>query len=359
ALGTHLAKVMELQSDGTTMLVRAGVGWKSDVVGIAKVRAGERTAEHYALQTVEPVVSPNIATESRFDYPDFIRDNGVQALATVIIMGSHSHQPYGVLQVDSREPRAFTHDDMQFLRDYANLLAAAVERLRIVAELRERADEKARLLQELQHRVKNNLQTVMTLVGRAMRRAKNPEVVSALRGVGDGIEALRLIHEKIYSLEGGGDRMCLGTYLAELVASMLNFHGKEVSAQIRLVTDIQRIEVAADTAVPFGLITSEFITNSLKYAFGGGAGTMGLKVENTGTGQVRITLWDDGQGLPAERSTGTGIRLIDGLARQAGATPTWSGDKGTCLVLTMPTPHSPPAPVPAMAKDAAFVPRLV
>ena len=37
-----------------------------------------------------------------------------------------------MLQVDSRTPRAFTDDDTQFLRGYANLLAAAVERLRIV-----------------------------------------------------------------------------------------------------------------------------------------------------------------------------------------------------------------------------------
>ncbi len=340
ALDTHLVKVMELQKDGTTLLVRAGVGWKPGVVGQARVGGRERTAERYALQTAEPVVSPNIETEDRFDYPPFIRDNGVQALATVIIVGPDGWPPYGVLQVDSREPRAFNDDDTQFLRNYANLLAAAVERLRIVAELRDRADEKERLLRELQHRVKNNLQTVMSLVGRAVRRARHPEAVSALRGIGDGVEALRLIHDKIYRTEGGMDRTCLGTYLAELAASLLAFHGKEVLARVRLVSDIERLEVTFDTAVPFGLIMSEFITNSLKYAFGGGPGLVGLRVEDAGAGQVRVTLWDDGRGLPAERSGGTGIGLIGGLARQVGATATWSGESGTCLVLSMPAPSA-------------------
>ena len=335
ALGTHLVKVMELQADGKTMLVRAGVGWKPGIVGEMRIGTGERTAERYALQTMEPVVSPDIGTEDRFEYAPFIRDNGVQALVTVMIVGPDSHPPYGVLQVDSREPRAFTDADTQFLRGYANLLAAAVERLRMLAELRRRAEENERLLQELQHRVKNNLQTAMTLIGRAVRRARHPEAVAALRGIGDGIEALRLVHESIYRAGTGADAMCLGTYLAELAASLLAFHGKDVQARIRLVSDTERVGTTADAAIPIGLITSEFITNSLKYAFDDGAGTIGLRVEDAGTGLVCVTLWDDGKGLPDARPGGTGISLIAGLARQVGATVSWSGSRGTRLELRL------------------------
>ena len=99
---------------------------------------------------------------------------------------------------------------------------------------------------------------------------------------------------------------------------------------------VERLEVASDTAVPFGLITSEFITNSLKHAFGDGPGVIGLRVEDAGAGQARVTLWDDGKGLPAERSGGTGVGLIGRLARQAGATVSWNGGRGTRLVLSMP-----------------------
>jgi len=41
ALGTDLAKVVELQADGETLLVRAGVGWKSGVVGVATELCGK------------------------------------------------------------------------------------------------------------------------------------------------------------------------------------------------------------------------------------------------------------------------------------------------------------------------------
>ena len=49
ALGTDLAKVMELQADGETLLVRAGVGWKPGVVGKATTKASDNTSEGHAL----------------------------------------------------------------------------------------------------------------------------------------------------------------------------------------------------------------------------------------------------------------------------------------------------------------------
>ncbi|MGI4813007.1 MAG: GAF domain-containing protein, partial [Janthinobacterium lividum] len=136
ALGTDLAKVMELQEDGLTLSVRAGVGWKPDVVGVVTLKTGSHTSEGHALATGEPVISPNIATETRFKYPAFLTDNGVKAVANVIIIGGKDRPPFGIIQIDSREPREFTENNLVFLKSYANLLAAAVDRLRVVDETR-------------------------------------------------------------------------------------------------------------------------------------------------------------------------------------------------------------------------------
>jgi signal transduction histidine kinase/CheY-like chemotaxis protein len=142
ALGTDLAKVVELQEDGQTLLVRAGVGWKPGVVGVATIKATDDTSEGLALKTGEPMISPDIATETRFKYPPFLTENGVRAVANVLIIGGKGKPPFGILQVDSRTPRQFTENDTAFLRSYANLLAATVDRLRVLAETR---DEEARL----------------------------------------------------------------------------------------------------------------------------------------------------------------------------------------------------------------------
>lgn len=142
SLGTDLARIMELQADGTSLLVRAGVGWKPGVVGEVTLKATDDSSEGYALKTGEPMISPDIAAESRFAYPPFLVENGVKAVANVVIIGGQGRPPFGLLQIDNRTPRRFSDTDIAFLRSYANLLAAAVERLRVLGKAR---DGEARL----------------------------------------------------------------------------------------------------------------------------------------------------------------------------------------------------------------------
>ena len=247
-LGSELAKVMELSPDGTELLVRAGVGWRPGVVGRAKLQTGRLSAAGHALLTGAPVISNHLAKEERFDLPGFLKEHGVQAMVNVIILGADGKPPYGILEVDSPSPRAFSDDDAAFLRGYANLLAAAVHRFGVVRELRTRADEKERLLHELQHRVKNNLQVITSLVNVQARRAKHPDAQRELRVIGDRIETLRLVHDRLHAT-GEVDRLDLGTYLGELAASLLRFH-RGGATNIRLISDVGLVTVSPEVAVP-------------------------------------------------------------------------------------------------------------
>ena len=156
ALGTDLAKVMELRENGDSLFVRAGVGWKPGVVGETTVKASDDTSEGHALKTGVPMISPNIAEETRFSYPSFLTENGVKAVANVPIIGAEGEAPFGILQIDSRKPRRFTDTDTAFLRTYANLIAATVERLRATEDLRDRearlrrSEERFRRISEIE-----------------------------------------------------------------------------------------------------------------------------------------------------------------------------------------------------------------
>jgi two-component sensor histidine kinase len=342
ALRTELAKLVEVQPDGRTLLLRAGVGWRPGIVGQARTQVEDNTPEGLALRTEAPVVSPDLADEDRFTVPAFVAEHGVRATICVPIIGPDSEPPYGVLQVDAREPRPFGEDEVAFLRTYANMLASTVSRLRAAAELRRRAEDNERLLRELQHRVKNNLQVMVGLVEVQARRAQAAPARTALRAVGRRIEALRLLHEKLH-LTAEVDRVELGDYLGQVAAGLLRFHEDE-AARIRLVLEVERgVVTTADAAAPLGLLVNEFVTNSLKHAFSGGPGTIGVRLEPIDAG-VRLELRDDGRGLPPRTAAGdhsgggAGLRMVGSLARQLGATPEWSagpGGRGTQLTLTV------------------------
>lgn len=182
-----LAKVMELSSDGQSLLVRAGVGWKKDIIGKATVAATEDTSEGRTLASEEPLISPDIDQESRFTYAKFLTDNGVRAVASVIIK-SHIKPPYGILQVDSRIPRQFTDDDTDFLRSYANLLACAVDRHKAEAAMRRsnaaleaRVNERTLDLTEANGRLEAEA-TERERVEDVLRQSQKMEAVGQLTG---------------------------------------------------------------------------------------------------------------------------------------------------------------------------------
>ena len=157
-LGVDRAMVLELLPPGDKLLIRAGVGWEPDVAGRATCGADRASPAGYALLTGEPVVSDDLANDERFRYPEVLRQHGIKSAVNVIIRGTDG--PFGVLEMDSQQSRRFTEDDVNLLQCYANLLAAAIDRLEIHRRLADAVHQREALLHELQHTVKNSLQLV-------------------------------------------------------------------------------------------------------------------------------------------------------------------------------------------------------
>jgi two-component sensor histidine kinase/PAS domain-containing protein len=116
--------------------VRAGIGWKPGIVGQLRLPLHALAPEATALRTTHPQVVQDMGADDEFRYPDFLIEHGVRAFANVLILRSDSNPPFGILEVDSRAPRQFPDTDIAFLRSYANLIGAAVERLRAMEGLR-------------------------------------------------------------------------------------------------------------------------------------------------------------------------------------------------------------------------------
>lgn len=304
ALNADLAKVLEVEEGGRSALVRAGVGWKPGIVGRERLHFSERSSETYALERQEPVVSRNIQDENRFEFADFLIDHGVVSLVNVPIF-LPGEKPYGLLQVDSRELRKFGDRDIQFLRTYATVLGPVIDRLHKMQSLQRAAETNQRLMQELQHRVKNHISIVVSLVRARARQTESDEARAELNAVAERIDTLRLVHEQLYR-NGATNQLPLRPFLSQLVQGLcpLHEHGAD---RIALEFDIADVDLAADGAVPLGLIANEFVTNSLKYAFGDNGGTISVSVKATDR-RLHLCLHDNGKrSLPHSPSSSSGL----------------------------------------------------
>lgn len=146
ALGTGRAKVLEIQDQGRSLFVRAGVGWDFAIVGHVHLPMSERSSETFAINEGKPVITQDTSKEERFEVSEFMKQAGVNALVNVPIRFPGG-KAYGLLQVDATEPRDFGHEDTEFLRTYATILGPVIDRLQKLSTLRA-AEERFRLVVE-------------------------------------------------------------------------------------------------------------------------------------------------------------------------------------------------------------------
>ncbi|MFO1534532.1 MAG: PAS domain-containing protein [Thermoplasmatota archaeon] len=152
ALNVEFCKILKLRPEGD-LLLRAGVGWRSGLVGTHTVPAGLESQAGYTLQSGGAVVVTDLAGETRFHVTPLLAEHGVASGMGVTIQGPE--RPYGVISVHTAQRRDFNEDDIHFLQAIAHLLAAAIERSHADRELRRHRDhleelvrERTRLLEE-------------------------------------------------------------------------------------------------------------------------------------------------------------------------------------------------------------------
>lgn len=204
--------------------------------------------------------------------------------------------------------------------------------------------EKERLLQEIHHQVKNNLQIVMSLLNSQVASLKDKVALSAIQDSQNRVQAMALIHQKLYQAEGVA-RIPMKSYIEELVDYLQESFADSRKVDFNLV--IGKIDLDLNMAVPLGLIINEAITNAFKYAFPGerfGAVHVGL-VQRSDT-SYELTVEDDGVGFPESfdpsQSRSLGITLINGFSAQLGADLRIEGAKGVKISLTFTDNKSSP-----------------
>ena len=136
-LGVDLSEVLEITPRGSALRLVAGVGWPDGQVRRALVPSGPDTHAGYTLRAQEPVVTHDIAEETRYAFPAPELDAGARAGITVAIAARDG--VWGVLGAHARAPHRFAPDEADFLRAVANVISSAVDRHRVEEGVRHRA----------------------------------------------------------------------------------------------------------------------------------------------------------------------------------------------------------------------------
>ena len=204
--------------------------------------------------------------------------------------------------------------------------------------LRHLLDEKEWLLKEIHHRVKNNLQTVISLLNSQSAYLDNDMALSAIKNSQHRIHSMSLIHQKLYNSENIST-INMPNYIKELIEYLKDSFS--LAQRIRFEVKITPLELDVVQAIPLGLILNEAITNSIKYAFPDDrTGMIYITLETTTENQYLLTISDNGIGTETDftetKANSFGMSLIKGLSDDLEAKFTMENNNGTILKIEFP-----------------------
>ncbi len=214
------------------------------------------------------------------------------------------------------------------------------------SELLEKLKEKDTLLKEVHHRVKNNLQTVCSLLNMQSRGTDDEQMKNLIKSSQNRVMAMAMVHEMLY-LRDDLTAIDYKPYVFKLTEYLVK-SVKGPDSKVKLVIDVPDIVLGIDTAIPLGLLINETITNSLKYGIKDDAeGEIHIELQKKDKDEYVLTIGDNGVGISESVDPKTtkslGLKLIHNLARQlkGSITRDWSREGTNYIVKFKDIGHDP------------------
>ncbi|AXH11286.1 7TM diverse intracellular signaling domain-containing protein [Halarcobacter bivalviorum] len=175
-------------------------------------------------------------------------------------------------------------------------------------DLKETLIEKELLLKELNHRVKNNMQTIVSLIRLQADEIENDKLQDILVTIQNRINAMSHLHELLYK-QDNISHINTYEYFEILVEEVKDSYDKDVDIYLDIKTNIKM-----EQAVYCGLILNELLTNSFKYAFPNFIGTVDIKLTKE-QNKITLIVKDNGIGFKQSSSYNSlGLTLVNTLA---------------------------------------------
>ncbi|WP_304225646.1 PAS domain S-box protein [Gracilinema caldarium] len=194
-------------------------------------------------------------------------------------------------------------------------------------------EEKTTLLKELQHRVKNSFAMIESMVQLAADAYVSEDAAQALKEIQFRISAVSQLYSQLHQ-SSSFNVVDSYEYFNQLLESMTEF------SPLILTTHIDALKIPVKIATSLGIMLTELVTNSLKYAYPKDSpGELIVTLTQNDTDLV-LHVQDKGKGLPEnfviKNSSGLGLNLVNALAQQMKGSFSINGSNGTTSIIRIP-----------------------
>ena len=269
-----------------------------------------------AVYTRAPVVVPDAINSDILSAPlELIRQEGYRAMFSVpLITGD---DVLGAISLYSLEPRDISQEQVDLAFTFGNHAAIAMENARLFEEARSGLETKSLLLQELHHRVKNNMQTIKSLLEMQARRAQTGEAAELLKLSAGRIAGMAQVHDLL-----SRDDVGLAS-AGEIIDAMVDLMRTDLAASgrhIQISVEAESVQITSDKASVFALVINELLWNALQHGLDGrSSGEIQVGAHREGEDLV-VAVADDGRGLPPgfafDSDMGLGLSIVRNLCER-------------------------------------------
>ncbi|MEJ6398601.1 histidine kinase dimerization/phosphoacceptor domain -containing protein [Yoonia sp. 208BN28-4] len=268
------------------------------------------------------------------DNPLHVDDPNVQFYAGANLV-SPDGSPIGTLCVLDTKPRVLTDFQRDALRTLSRQIVTELE-------LRKKVRQEIDLRSEIDHRVSNSLQTISSLLRMGARQVTDTAALDVLGMLERRISAVASLHSELMERDGKGT-VNAQSYL-DRVASFLQ---EICPAHIQVACESVDVDLTPSAASALGMISSEFVANSIKYAFPDDRdGIVQIILHDSDDNKLVFNCKDNGIGAAQSDqkqdvgSSGLGASLMSSAAMQLGGQLTHQvGDNGALLSIVFDRPE--------------------
>ncbi|QDH33816.1 histidine kinase dimerization/phosphoacceptor domain -containing protein [Porphyrobacter sp. YT40] len=261
---------------------------------------------------------PDTLEDARMaDNPLCTSDPGFRFYAGAVLKGGNG-LPLGTLCILDHKPRTLTDHQRKVLRVLSRHIMRELD-LRLALE------QEQTLRREVDHRMKNSLASVGALLSMKAMREKDAAVRHALEDASNLVRSISSLHAELHEI-GGNEQVNLRSLFGRIEADLSKLLPDGVTLRITVGDDA----VTPKLANALVLIVNEFVSNSIKHAFGTGSGSIRIAIAGGGKGWT-ILCRDDGSATEqdaqrAAAGSGLGTQVIQSLASSMGTTAFWRAD---------------------------------